>query len=144
MTKILMQLEEGTPQEHPESPEMHLAGLEIIVFEEILIQRMMREFGKSRIYWKKILAACIKDAFITALKNERYDSRSSREVPGTPMSKLSRSMLQVSPDKGTEIINGIYFWLKYIPGQLRPLEQVVVQVGIAVLTAIITAKIIVG
>jgi hypothetical protein len=144
MVQMLLALEEGHDVEYEDEPDIAKAGVETRVLEELLIRAMLEKYGKTCSYWERILRASIDRKFIDTVENTNFDPQANRnpklgEVRG---SKTSRRLLRVSDDKGTEIQNGVYRWCKYYFGEFRPIEQIGIQVLVALFTTLITVFII--
>ncbi len=87
---------------------------------------------------KKVLNSCINDKFILQQPNETFFKVNTLPKGTSINAKHSPRRIRVSEDKGTELLNGWYFWWKYIAGSFPPLTSIVV----AVLTALLTSGVI--
>lgn len=144
MVKVLFELEESAVARFKDDPLTNKAGSRPGVWDEHLILEMIHRYCKPRNYWSRVLSSSVTDKFIDSQNNENFDHNANRnpEMGNVDQMAVSRSLLRVSDDKGPELLNGIYRWGKYYPGALPLWAQIMVQIVIALGTAIITVKLI--
>lgn len=120
------------------------------IWETVLIKEMLRIRGKEEsdigaiVSIQKTLNSCIKDEFILWTNNETFLNIDKFPLPEgiNPNANSSPRRIRVSDDKGSELMNRWYFLFKYIPGALRPIEQIFVQVVVAVLITLLTIQLV--
>ena len=97
-----------------------LSGGEYWLYENELLNRMLKKHKKSKsdvdfiINYKRTLESCIKDGFIEQRENENFYVGESTDE--NVLEYFSERFIEVSYDKGAELINGTYFWWKYMAG----------------------------
>lgn len=113
------------------------------VLENKLINRLIKEArGAHKITEirkiKKILNACIRNQFIIFKENEHFKKT---EDPFRKDSELisSKRFLQVSEDKGLELLDWRYFWFKYIPETFPQPAGMIINISAGVLTSLLTS-----
>ncbi|OHA27372.1 MAG: hypothetical protein A3D56_00390 [Candidatus Taylorbacteria bacterium RIFCSPHIGHO2_02_FULL_45_35] len=123
---------------------LHILGDgEYWTFESELLNYILKKHGKLDsdvdfiIDYKKVLNSCIKDGFIEARDNEKFLDPSI--VDKKSVENSSERFIQVSCDKGSEILNSWYFWFKYVGAELPPLASIFVSIIVAVLSAVLTS-----
>lgn len=127
-------------------PAFYIGNAQFYVAENLLLQRMVMIYEKNLldaaclIYWRKIIDASVNDKFITQVPNPHFKNIQENKN-GLDPDESSLRLLQVSPDKGMELMDRWYFWLKFIPETLKPLEQIVVQVVISIIVTLVTISI---
>lgn len=88
---------------------------------------------------QRLLNASIKDGFVTAIPNEDFDENYANSddllKDLDDYTKSSRRQIKVSDDKGTELLNGTYFWCKYIANVFPPITTIATAVVTTVLTS---------
>lgn len=153
MVGVLQQLEaeelgrlpyEGaTPEEQVHHTYSHPNGYGI--WESVLIKEMLRiqEKNGSDIAAinanQKVLNACIREGFIVAGDNKGFTDITTFPLPaGTnPNNNSSRRRVSVS-DKGLELLEGKYYYLKYIPETFQEPTKIAVSVVTSILISIAT------
>ncbi len=111
------------------------------LWESILIKEMLKFQCKSETdvvamsINQKLLNSCIKAGFILEGTNESFTNIFPLPTGANPNANSSPRRVQVSGDKGVEILNWWYFWFKYIAEELPPLATM----GISIITAILTS-----
>lgn len=88
---------------------------------------------------KKILNACIKHEFIEAADHQSFGGR----MASVDTQQSSARVIQVDSDKGAELLNFWYFWLKYIPSTFPDPAKLALSTVTAIVAAVITALLVV-
>lgn len=143
------ELEQLRKENNENLPIFYVGDTKFFVLENKLLRAMMLKDGielSDASYirnWKNLLRTCTADnnKFIISEPNPNFKKPDTREEAFND-DVVSQHLIRVGADKGSELLNGWYFWCKYIPEQLRPVEQIFVQVVITILTALLTSGII--
>lgn len=86
--------------------------------------------------FKRTLDSCIKSEFIDQSENENYLKKDHYKDDYYDMlNRTSPRMLQVSCDKGAEMLDWRYFWFKYIASELPVLANIFLTIVTALLTS---------
>ncbi|MFW5853292.1 MAG: hypothetical protein ACOCU8_01465 [Patescibacteria group bacterium] len=105
------------------------------IFENELLNYLLQRYKRNQddidfiTDYKRVLQSCIEDNFILADKNEDFCESNIDHI------NTSQRKIQVSYDKGEEILSPVYFWWKYIAGVFPSLTHMVVTIITAVLTS---------
>lgn len=118
-------------------PDGH-ASWENVIIREVLVKEGFTEDDRVQFTkWQDILNSCIRDGFIEAFPNENYNP-TLLPKGNNVYAIYSKRRIKLSGNKGVELLNRRYFWLKYIPEAFPEPAKIVTSVIITVGTAIIT------
>ncbi len=117
-----------------------------IIPENELINRILEKGGKSKndveevIELKRILQSCVDDGLIDTHDNQSYEGKiNNTDLP--THEETSIRCIQVNYNKGVEIMDNWYYWLKYFPSVFPEPAHVAFSVITTLITAIITTLI---
>ncbi|MBI4086639.1 hypothetical protein HY416_01505 [Candidatus Kaiserbacteria bacterium] len=130
-------------QKHERIPLFFVGDTKFWVLENKLLRAMMQKYQKEETdvayirNWKNLLRTCIANKFVIDQPNPHFREPENL-TDALDDDKSSLRLIRVGADKGTELLNKRYFWCKYIPETLKPVEQIGVQIIISLLTAVVT------
>lgn len=109
------------------------------VEENVLIDRLMKDRNKNLHDFKEMhQLQLVIDAsflepnnFLLNKENKSYDA----ETKKPDLINSSKKLISINPDKGSELLNGWYFWGKYMSEVFPPLTTIATTIITTILTS---------